>query len=72
MAELIERHIDFVDIDRPTFTDIFCPHFVCRDDNALPIITGSGTLPLFSPTALFCRGEDLNRDYNLVFRVPKS
>lgn len=73
VAELIERHIDFVDKGRPVHLPTsFVRHFVRRHDNALPIVTGVVTLPIVLPEGSILSGRGLNRNYELIFRVPRE
>ena len=58
VAELIEHHIDFVDIDRSVHLPTsFVRHFVRRDDDALPIVTGVATVPIVLPDGSILSGR---------------
>ena len=72
-AELIERHIDFVDKGRPVHLPTsFVRHFVRRHDNVLPTVTGVVTLPIVLRDGSILSGTGLDRDHSLVFRIPKE
>src|SRR5712691_7724533 len=73
LAELIERHIEYVDAatGRPVHLAApFVKHYLTRSDAALPIATGIATLPLVLPNGTLLSGRGLDRDRGIVFRVP--
>jgi len=73
LAELIERHIEYVDgaTGRPVHLAApFVKHYLARADDALPIATGIATLPLVLPNGTLLSGRGLDRDRGIVFRVP--
>ena len=73
-AELIERYIEFDkrDTDEPVHLHTpFVRHFVRRHDNQLPLVTGVTTLPLVLPDRSILSGRGLNRQYDIVLRVPE-
>ena len=72
LAELIERHIDFVDDEGRSvhLGTAFVRHFRARSDNVLPTITGVTTLPLVTIDGLLLCKPGLDRERGLVFRVP--
>jgi hypothetical protein len=69
-AELIERHIDFVDEGR----SVHCPtpfvrHYMQRDDGILPTVVAIATLPLVSADGFLIHADGLDRDRGIVFEV---
>ena len=72
LAELIERHIEFVDEDgRPVHLQPhFVKHYMKRDDGALPIVTSIAQLPIVLHNGTVLTGRGLNRRYGVFFRVP--
>jgi len=71
LAELIERHIEFVDekgraVHLPT---PFVRHYMKRDDGALPTVSSIAQLPIVLGDGTILTGRGLNRKYGIVFRV---
>jgi hypothetical protein len=73
-AELIERHIEFVDRKGRAvhLAEKFVKHFITRSDGALPLVTGICTMPLVLPNGSLLTGPGLLRHLNTVFRVPQE
>jgi hypothetical protein len=71
-AELIERHIEYVDEKGRAvhLPEAFVKHCVQRTDGALPLVTGVCTLPLVLPSGEALVGPGLVRHFNTVFRMP--
>jgi hypothetical protein len=75
LAELIERHIDFVD---PTGRSVhlgasFVRHFLKQpDDVVLPIICAVATLLIMMPNGTLLAKPGLDRERGIVFRIPKE
>jgi hypothetical protein len=70
-AELIERHIDFVDGQGRS---VHCPspfvrHYLRRDDAALPSVVAVATLPIVSADGCLIHTDGLDRDRGIVFDV---
>src|SRR6267143_2244387 len=77
LAELIEQHIEFVDLideeARPVHLPMpFVRHYMQRDDNALPIASSISQLPIVLPNGEILTGRGLNRKFGIIFRVPKE
>jgi hypothetical protein len=73
LAELIERHIDYVDDTGRSvhLANTFVHHFHTRpDDNALPLAVSIATLPLVLGDGTLLNGRGLDRDRGIVFRIP--
>ena len=73
LAELIERHIEYVDAatGRPVHLAApFVKHYLTRTDDALPVATGIATLPIVLTDGALLSGRGLDRDRGIVFRVP--
>jgi hypothetical protein len=73
LAELIERHIEYVDgaTGRPVHLPApFVKHYLVRSDAALPVATGIATLPIVLPDGRLLSGRGLERHRGIVFRVP--
>jgi len=73
LAELIERHIEYVDAGsgRPVHLPApFVKHYLVRSDAALPVATGVATLPIVLPDRRLLSGLGLDRSRGIVFRVP--
>jgi hypothetical protein len=75
LAELIERHIDYVDEDgRSVHLPMpFVRHYLRRFDRnegGLPRVMAVLTLPLVLFDGTLLSGRGLNREYETVFRVP--
>jgi hypothetical protein len=76
-AEMIERHVEFyvetAEGHRPVHLAApFVRHFMNRADRALPVVTGTSSLPIILANGQTLTGQGLNRDYGIVFRVPHS
>jgi hypothetical protein len=70
-AEMIERHIDFVD---DAGRSVHCPmpfvrHYLRRDDGALPQIVAVATLPIVSADGFLFHADGLDRKRGIVFNV---
>jgi hypothetical protein len=75
VAEMIERHIDFVDKNgRSVHLPMpFVQHYVKRDDGALPTIVTVATLPIVLADGVILAMDDgLDRDRGIVFKIPKQ
>jgi len=74
LAELIENYIEFVDAnDRAVHLPTqFVRHYLRRDDGGLPTVTSISQLPIVLPNGEILTGRGLNRDYGIIFRVPKE
>lgn len=72
LAELIERHIDFVDDDGRSvhLGAPFVRHYLARGDQALPVVSAVATLPIVAPDGSLLSKCGLDRDRGIVFRVP--
>ncbi len=72
LAELIERHIEFVDEKGRGvhLNTSFVDHFLVRHDGALPVVTAVATLPLVLPDGGILNGHGLVRERGIVFRIP--
>jgi hypothetical protein len=70
-AEMIERHIDFVD---DAGQSVHCPmpfvrHYLRRDDGALPQMVTVATLPIVSADGFLIHADGLDRQRGIVFNV---
>jgi hypothetical protein len=75
LAELIERHIDYVDEEGRSvhLTTPFVRHYLQRHDDALPTVVAIATLPIvLADGDLLAQHEGLDRDRGIVFHVPKE
>jgi hypothetical protein len=75
LAELIERHIEYVDAasGRPVHLPTpFVKHYLVRSDDALPVATGVATLPIVLPDGRLLSGQGLDHDRGILFRVPSD
>ena len=72
LAELIERHIDFVDDDGRSvhLGSPFVRHYLARGDEALPVVSAVATLPIVAPDGTLLCKRGLDRERGIVFRVP--
>lgn len=72
LAELIERHIEYVDEDgRAVHLGLpFVRHYLVRSDRALPTVTAVATLPMVLANGTILSGAGLDRKRGIVFRVP--
>jgi len=74
LAELIERHIDYVDEEGRSvhLTTPFVRHYLQRHDDALPTVVAIATLPIvLADGDLLAQHEGLDRDCGIVFHVTK-
>jgi len=67
-AEMIERHIDFVD---DAGRSVHCPmpfvrHYLRRDDDALPQIVAVATLPIVSADGFLIHADGLDRKRGML------
>lgn len=72
LAELIERHIDYID-DQGRSVHLATPfvkHFHTRADGALPTVAAIATLPIVLEDATLLSKRGLDRRRGIVFRVP--
>ena len=71
LAELIERHIDFVDGEGRSvhLGSPFVRHYLARADEALPVVSAVATLPIVAPDGTLLSKRGLDRDRGIVFRV---
>jgi hypothetical protein len=70
-AELIERHIDFVDRNSRS---VHCPmlfvkHYLQRDDGALPQMNAVATLPIVSADGFLIHEDGLDHERGIVFNI---
>ena len=74
LAELIERHIEFVDqTGQPVYLESrFVTHYLRRHDGALPVVAAVATLPMVLPDGTILSGHGLVRERGIVFRVPNE
>jgi len=72
VAEMIERHIDFVDREGRSvhLPSSFVKHYMKRDDLALPTVTSIAQTPIVLRDGTVLTGRGLHRKYGIVFRVP--
>jgi hypothetical protein len=72
LAELIERHIEYVDeTNRPVhLASAFVKHYLVRADAALPVVAAVATLPIVLPDGTILTGRGLNHRLGVVMRVP--
>ncbi len=72
LAEMIERHIEYVDEKgRPVhLATPFVRHFHTRADDALPLMAAIATLPMVLGNGTLLSKPGLDRDRGIVFRVP--
>jgi hypothetical protein len=70
-AEMIERHIDFVDDkDRSVhYPSLFVRHYMQRDDGALPPLVAVATLPIISANGGMIYVDGLDRKRGIAFNV---
>ena len=73
-AELIEQHIDFVDAGgRSVHLPMqFVRHYMKRDDEALPTVVATATLPIVLADEIVLSSDGLDRLRGIVFNVPKE
>jgi hypothetical protein len=62
-AEMIERHIDFVDAKGRSVQlhSNFVAHYLCRDDGALPVMAAVSMLPMVSADGYLIYADGLDR-----------
>jgi hypothetical protein len=70
-AEMIERHIDFVDEDGRSvhLLTMFVRHYLKRDDGALPTIVAVSTLPLVLANGDLLAEDKFDRLRGIDFRI---
>jgi hypothetical protein len=69
-AEMIERHIDFVDDGKSVHLPMpFVKHYQRRDDDALPWMAAVATLPIVSANGILIHADGLDRKRGIVFNV---
>jgi hypothetical protein len=71
VAEMIERHIDYVDengrsVHLPTK---FVRHYLTRDDGVLPTVVGIATLPVVLGDGSLLAPEGLDRARGIIFKI---
>jgi hypothetical protein len=73
-AEMIERHIDFVDENgRSVHLPMpFVRHYLQRDDGALPTVVAISTLPIVLADGGLLAPDGLDRLRGIVFIIPKE
>ncbi len=73
-AELIERHIDYVDDDdRSVHLPMsFVRHYVNRDDDVLPTVVAIATLPIVLGDGSLLAPDGLDRNYGIIFEIQKE
>jgi hypothetical protein len=71
VAELIERHIDFVDKDGRSvhLPSNFVRHYIKRDDGALPTLVAVSTLPLVLADGNVLAEDKFDRLRGISFRI---
>jgi hypothetical protein len=74
VAELIEKHIEYVDTDDRAvhWPGHFVKHLIKRDASPLPTVTSIVQLPIVHPSGEILTGRGLNRRYSAIFRVPRE
>jgi hypothetical protein len=73
LAELIERHIDYIDDDGQSvhLAMAYVRHYLQRHDNVLPTVVAIATLPIVLPDgAILAQQEGFDRDRGIVFHIP--
>src|SRR5215471_7741948 len=70
-AEMIERHVDFVDDDGRSvhLPTMFVRHYLKRDDGALPTIVAVSTLPLVLANGHVLAEDKFDRLRGIDFRI---
>jgi hypothetical protein len=70
-AEMIERHIDFVDLDDRSvhLLSPFVRHYQRRDDGVLPPLVAVATLPIISADGHLIYKDGLDRKRGIAFNV---
>jgi hypothetical protein len=72
-AEMIERHIDFVDPESGRSVHLpmpFVRHYMRRDDGALPTLRAGSMLPLVLPDGNVLATNGLDRKRGIAFYIP--
>jgi hypothetical protein len=74
VAELIERHIDYVDEDGRSvhLPMAFVRHYINRDDDALPTMVAIEKLPIVLGDGSLLAPDGLDRDYGIIFEIQKE
>jgi len=70
-AEMIERHIDYVDEDDRSvhLPTNFVRHYITRDDGVLPTVVGIATLPLVLADGSLLAPQGLDRARGIIFKI---
>src|SRR3978361_918780 len=75
MAHLIQRHIDFIAIDKDghersaALDPIFVRHYMKYRDSKLPVTTAIVTSPLVLPDGTLLATQGLDRKSGIIFRL---
>jgi hypothetical protein len=74
VAEMIERHIDYVDEDGCSvhLPTKFVRHYVSRDDGVLPTVVAIATLPIVLGDGSLLAPDGLDRARGIVFKIQKE
>jgi hypothetical protein len=74
VAEMIERHIDYVDDDGRSvhLLSPFVWHYMRRDDNALPTVVAITTLPIVLADGGLLAPDGLDRSRGIIFEIQKE
>jgi hypothetical protein len=75
VAEMIERHIDFVDENGRSvhLSPKFVSHYMKRDDGELPTVVAIAQLPIvLIDGSILAKPRGLDRDRGIVFRIPEE
>ena len=74
VAEMIERHIDYVDDDGRSvhLLSPFVRHYMRRDDNALPTVVAITTLPIVLADGGLLAPDGLDRRRGIIFEIQKE
>ena len=75
VAEMIERHIDYVDdktAGRCICRSPFVRHYMRRDDDALPTVVAIATLPIVLADGGLLAPDGLDRRRGIVFEIQKE
>jgi len=71
VAEMIEEHIDFVDLfgNSVHLPMQFVAHYVKRNDGALPTVVTIATLPIVLADGVLLAPDGLDRDRGILFKI---
>lgn len=74
LAELIEKHIDYVDQASRSvhLATPFVRHYLTRTDDKLPTVAAVATLPLVLSDGTMLASHGLDRRRGIVFRIPAA